>query len=429
MHPNAITALTERLGTIAKEMIYLFGPNHCKRVLEERAPITSGFTFTAQGHMEFDKVVEQLLVKDRWADKYSEKHLRDKLYEVLRSAATSGSTDPLPGSVAALVAEYEAFDKELIVCIPIVGVHMGMDELQLGDVRLVKMTDEAFARLKERCRSIVMQTAHNVATRHQMVDHMETEYLSKFKGRVCAEVRVVAEWRRAEEIALDSVRRIVDLLRVAVLFGNETTHKIVLGLQGETCDETRAVIGIQTDEENLHWIGTVVFYALQLTQAAVQQLTEQGLMTVVDLYQKAKRSEFENLIISAVHWLASAQAQFENSNALLNLVTCLETFLKPAKDDPITATIAEGVAILTATELEERKRIKTRIKQFYGMRSKLTHEGSGDIDDATLRELTVIARELTVRMIRRVNEFSKQDDLRNWIEDQRLGGGAASPPC
>src|SRR5262249_8827943 len=124
----------------------------------------------------------------------------------------------------------------------------------------------------------------------------------------------------------------------------------------------------------------------------------------------------------------SAQTQFENENALLNLVTCLETFLKPAKDDPITATIAEGVAILTATGLEERKGRKHRAKAFYGMRSRLTHEGHGEILSSDMTELTGIACDLTVQMICRKDEFPTQEHLRNWIDDQKLTGPVPSDP-
>ena len=63
---------------------------------------------------------------------------------------------------------------------------------------------------------------------------------------------------------------------------------------------------------------------------------------------------------------------------------------------------------------------------FYGMRSRLTHEGHGEILSSDLEELTGIARDLTVQMIRRKDEFPTQAALRNWIDDQKLTGPGAA---
>lgn len=179
------------------------------------------------------------------------------------------------------------------------------------------------------------------------------------------------------------------------------------------------------DEGSKHWYrGKAVHFPLMVNAKFVESVRELGLFDLLDLAAKpeTKRTEFETVLLKAIHWLSSAQAQAENENVLLNLITCLETFLKPSKEDAIMATIAEGVAILTASGLEARKERKERIKYFYGKRSRLSHEGDGEILLSELHELTVIARELTLQMIRRRGEFKTQQELRDWIEDQKLGG-------
>jgi hypothetical protein len=263
---------------------------------------------------------------------------------------------------------------------------------------------------------------HTTEQKHAFFKQADEHYIAKIKGRVCAEVKVVAEPERAEEIALAETRRVIDLLRFSLLLLDREKDKKVIGLQGEACEDTRATISIKSDETGVNYMGSVVFHPFPLTRQTVEAMREIGVFVLSDLLRKKELTEFEEVILRAVHWLASAQAQFENENALLNLVTCLETFLKPAKDDPITATIAEGVAILTATGLEERKRRKNRVKAFYGMRSRLTHEGHWEILSSGLAELTGIARDLTVQMIRRKDEFPTQEALRNWIDDQKLCG-------
>jgi hypothetical protein len=272
-----------------------------------------------------------------------------------------------------------------------------------------------------------MQTKHTTEQKHAYFKHFDEHILTKVRGRVCAEVKVVAEPHRAEEIALEDTRRVIDLLRFSILLLDRDKNKKVIGLQGEACEDTRATVSIKVDDTSVNSIGAVVFHPFMLTAKVANAMRGIGVFVLSDLLQKKKLTEFEEVILRAVHWLASAQAQYENENALLNLVTCLETFLKPAKDDPITATIAEGVAILTAAGLAERKQRKNRVKAFYGMRSKLTHEGHGQILSSDLAELTEIARDLTVQMIRRKDQFPTQEALRNWIDDQKLTGPTGAP--
>jgi hypothetical protein len=269
-----------------------------------------------------------------------------------------------------------------------------------------------------------MQTAHTTQQKHALFKQSEEHYLSRIKDKVCAEVNVVAEAHRAEEIALDEARRVVDLLRFSILMLDNSDYKKVVGLQGEVGENPRVAFAIKTDGTGYHQHASLVFHPFVLNEQVIDAMRRIGVFVLSDLLQKSEPTDFETVILRAVHWLASAQSQFENENALLNLVTCLEAFLKPAKDDPIAATIAEGVAILTATGLEERKHCKKRIKDFYSKRSTLTHEGSGKILSSDLKQLADIARELTVQMIRRKDEFPTQQALRNWIDDQKLSGSS-----
>jgi hypothetical protein len=424
MHPRAPEAVVEQLTFVAQNLLYPQGLPLAGQKILEVAGETTSFTCTDEGWAAEQEVVKQLLGKHHWAEKFSEKYLHGKLTDILHQVVSARSTDLIAEAFGRLVAEYEGFTQERTVIVPLAGLQMEMDELAIGNVLLKNVKGEAAAQLTERCRSILMQTKNTTEQKHAFFKNLDEHYLAKIRGRVCGEVRVVAEPRRAEEIALEEARRVIDLLRFSILLLDRDKDKKVIGLQGEACEDTRATVSIKAGDTGVNYMGSVVFHPFPLTRQTVEAMQEIGVFVLSDLLRKKGLTDFEEVILRAVHWLASAQAQFENENALLNLVTCLETFLKPAKDDPITATIAEGAAILTATGLEERKRRKNRVKAFYGMRSRLTHEGHGEILSSDLAELTGIARDLTVQMIRRKDEFLTQESLRNWIDDQKLTGPA-----
>ena len=310
-----------------------------------------------------------------------------------------------------------------------------MNELQIGNVRLVNMKDENATRFAERCRSIVMRNkVYNDEQKQAIFADYERHWIPKVLNRACAEVKISAEPERAVERAIEETRRVVDLLRFSILFldserdrgnGSQNEWRKVIGIQGDACADKRTVVSIN-DEGGMYYSNSMVNHWFDLHELVVEEMRQLGVFVLSDLMKKAELSEFEEVILRAVHWLASAQAQEQKENALLNLITCLETFLKPSDKDPITATIAEGVAILTADTLEARKRRKKRIKEFYQKRSTLTHEGDGEILLSELDELTAIARDLTINMIRRRDEFAKQQELRDWIDDQKLSGSAST---
>ncbi|MGB8348365.1 MAG: hypothetical protein WCD86_26015, partial [Ktedonobacteraceae bacterium] len=84
--------------------------------------------------------------------------------------------------------------------------------------------------------------------------------------------------------------------------------------------------------------------------------------------------------------------------------------------------VAEGVARLLTTELQNRVALKQRIKDLYGMRSGLSHGGQKAILEADLADLRSIVKELIFQMIARKDEFSTHEALLKWLDERRLAG-------
>ena len=61
------------------------------------------------------------------------------------------------------------------------------------------------------------------------------------------------------------------------------------------------------------------------------------------------------------------------------------------------------------------------VKRLYGKRSGVSHGGRKAILETDLTQLEAITQAMTVVMIRRKDEFSSQEDLLDWIEEQKLG--------
>jgi hypothetical protein len=427
MHEKAVAALVERVKKVAEQMVYPDPfPHAGQKIIGGTHPI-SAFALTDEGDDLRRKLVADHLYA-KWSDKFSEKHIEGKITAILLEATERRDTTGVEAGVRGLVAEYEAFDTEYTVVLPLVGVCIGKSTITLGRAILRGYDDVVADDLTGRCRTIIEANPNYTPEwKTKYFEDMDRNYLAELRGSVCSEVTVRAEPNRAKEIALEETRLALDLLRYAILFLYTKDRPRAVGVLGDVSDDHRVSVAIRTDNQGVNFGSEMRNHPLELGDQTIARMRAIGVFDLSDLIVKLDRTEFEDVILRAVHWLASAQAQAENENALLNLVTCLETFFKAEAGTPITATIAEGVALLTATGTEARKRRKGRVAHFYKKRSKLTHEGDGKITTAELLELTLICRDLTMLMIQHRGKFAGHEEFRNWLEDQKLGGAVAFP--
>jgi hypothetical protein len=420
MHKNALKDVAGQLKAIAERMEHPDGlPNGGTPILagSERA---ESFQLGDDAYGDLLKLVKAL--HGHYGSKYSEEHIHRELDDVLRRVLEVHSADIIQAEIERIDQDFEAFNESHFIVVPLAGVELAINELQLGNVKLVRLQGDAAEALRARCRSVLTRnTAHTEAQKEQIFKEIEGGELSKVLGRTCATITVSGENHRAVEVALDETRRAVDLLRYLTLF-IPGRRKYSLGIQGEIGDGKRTTVAIRTDEESVHYLGVANYDVLAIGQWHVELMKNLGILDLSDLLQKPQRTNFEQALIRAVHWLASGQAQFENENALLNFITCIEALLKPSAQEPITAAIAEGTAILIRKTLDERKEVKKQVKDFYQKRCTLTHEGEGQILDADLRGLKKLALELTVHLVGRRGEFTSQQQLRSWLEDKKLSG-------
>lgn len=150
-------------------------------------------------------------------------------------------------------------------------------------------------------------------------------------------------------------------------------------------------------------------------------MTAIGVFTMSAVLQKPDPTDFEMVLLRAIHWIANAHQQIEKENELLNLMTCLKAFLTPRDGSPIRTAIADGVAIILGSNLESRKAIKKRLLSIYGKRSRTSHGGKEAVLAADIAYLRTATLHLTATMIKRKDEFPLQQALFDWLEDQRLG--------
>ncbi|MEL6351243.1 MAG: hypothetical protein AAFR58_05720, partial [Cyanobacteria bacterium J06627_28] len=121
------------------------------------------------------------------------------------------------------------------------------------------------------------------------------------------------------------------------------------------------------------------------------------------------------------YWSGKSQTHMDLENEFLNLITCLEVFFTPPGGDPISSTIAESVALWLGSNLEERIKIRKRIKKLYTRRSEVSHGSTDPIKTEDLAYLQTITINVMKKMIERRSEISEKEDIGRLIDNQKLG--------
>lgn len=207
---------------------------------------------------------------------------------------------------------------------------------------------------------------------------------------------------------------------------NPSSFVIVLGVEHETNFDfdhrNISVIPADASSYEMHFGGDISVFSLPINTDNVVKMEAIGVFKIANLLKKPFNTltDMEKTLLRSIHWFAIYQAQFENENKLLCLITCLETLFTPQGRDPIGTAIAEAVAFINSDTLAERKKIKKTVKEMYSLRSAISHGGYKAVSDTELDELLVVTRTLMLRMIARYDEFKSRGDLLNWIEEKKL---------
>jgi hypothetical protein len=379
-----------------------------------------------------DSILELLLEEDGWVEKFSEKFLGNKINNIIIKMVLEDKSSLMAANyLDEMIHELDSFSIEQVLYIPLIGIEKPHDKIVLGNVT-INLVDAAKA---------------NGLIEKVSTDTYEIDRINKYiKEHVCAEFHCVAEPIRALELAEEETRRAIDLIRYAIPALYSRDARVIVGLHGEFCYSYRYVpidpIGKKSFASEGKFTGPL--YDFEFSEENIKKMNRIGINKLSGLLQKDKISDFEEKLLSSIHWFANSQVKIENEDKLLNLITCLEIFFTPPQSDrdPILQNVAEGAALLIGESVEQKKAIIEDIRKLYSLRSSLSHHGKGIVLDLDVRILTEIDYAVLSTLINKIDEFndpsksaksrkqrrnagkgkSKKDKLQKWIEYTRLGG-------
>ena len=157
-----------------------------------------------------------------------------------------------------------------------------------------------------------------------------------------------------------------------------------------------------------------------------------GYHTVWGFTTKTNLNKFQKRIMLAVEWIGQSMAEPSPPSAFIKAAIALEIIFT-YQDDIITPgimhQIAESIALILGSSVDERLKLEKRVKELYGLRSKIVHSGNKDISQADYKTLLEIARSVIKKILTsdKLNSVGSVQELYNILKEIKYSGDAISP--
>ncbi len=363
--------LTDRFGNdVAKtyergsDLVGLFGEGYKKLIR-----IAEGI----QKLKSVQNVISLTLLSDLIFDWVARRH---------QSIPTSSMTEYVLGQCERQIGEIE-------IWIPVFMLHVQSD-VTIGRVTLRTITRA----MLDEWRAGYLAHATDEAVR-SAVEQFITRQRGELQGFAAATVKLVAEPRRASEVAFQLAEQAVAMLRFfspANFDPRIVSYCELLGRHHIDSAKYLTVRGGKIDEYSTGWLNSTD-PAWPLSNRIISEIRAKGLDTLSGFLVEDRRTEFQQELLSSLQLYSKSSLAKNVADKLIYTLVALESLFLRNSSEAIMDNISERMAFFAGSTVAERKGIISNVKKTYGLRSSYIHHGrSIGIDDMeTLEEFMLTA--------------------------------------
>jgi hypothetical protein len=293
--------------------------------------------------------------------------------------------------------------EDAVVVVPIENLYLDVPELTIANVTIVPKAEPPDDR--------VADFVALYASREEY--RSDFEYVHSY-----AVVQVRAQWEKARDIAIQSVKDVLNILR---LFIGRTDSGHLQSLRevrliGETGLSSGRYFGVfYKYSDGSSGIGTSIPRArgvlpVPIGQQFIAYLKANGLPYLEAVLQDRSRDDFSRKIYRAITWLGRGICASTGSEQFTSYVIALESLLIH-RETRKRATLAERVAVLLAGTPQEYDELLRKTKELYDLRSGIVHGGK---KAERVAELEVLARRVILRFVSA--RFVSFESFVGWVE-------------
>jgi hypothetical protein len=145
-----------------------------------------------------------------------------------------------------------------------------------------------------------------------------------------------------------------------------------------------------------------------------------GYWRVSEILSRKTRTDFESALIGAMRTAGRASVEASAADALLTFVIALDATLGHGRSTG--AKIAARTAQLIGGVIENRRHVRARVYELYGLRSSLAHNGRADVTAKDVSDARYYAKEILLILLldKRFSKVRSVKDFKSWLEDAEL---------
>jgi hypothetical protein len=320
----------------------------------------------------------------------------------------------LKGNTDKTACEYIASEAEQKVChqeiwIPIYGLHI-QSSFRLGPIVFKtisrQMVDEWQRPVRERF--------PEKPEIHSKLDREKKELL----GFAAATYETEAEPEWARETASDLADKAISILRLfsaANFDPRQFSYCVPLGSHQRYGYHTINVRDAKIIGQAQGIIGKGQFPWV-IDDAWLKEMND--LQTIAGaLFDKEPKTSMDELVFDSLLLYSKATLVPTLAEKLLYMFAALESVLLRDENEPITESISERLAYLSADELESRLAARKSVKGAYGVRSRFVHHGKREGKDLT--DFFRYAWTALWRIAEIATQFKTKSELLDYIEQYK----------
>lgn len=391
----------------------------------------------SNGFKLLKKAIEEVrkdeLIKFNFLGKYIEDKIKDIISNCSKLSLDERS-DFIEDQLNILRSELKKDIKEWVFWIPIVNFQlMNNSPLNVGNVKFFTLDQTKGTEITDK---IKISDENDKSFKK----HIEEIYITPKLDNVFAEVKVRGVREYARENAMNQIRMAINVLRIY-----SPSNQVNFGIEGEITPKFyRKTFEFTADYEKkvfpLELMGSI--HEFWLNENRILFMKNNGFDRLDQMLKSRNPSFFETRILTAIYWFGEAVGTeifekkiyekrnkphenleyFKNGEKYLKLSTALESILTFEQYEPIQLNISERAALLIGTNYNQRKNIKSVLKDLYTVRSRITHDGSVFVSKHDIEDLTYVFRNILFVLLELDNKykFKTKKDISDYFERLKL---------
>ncbi|NEQ97620.1 MAG: hypothetical protein F6K30_13020 [Cyanothece sp. SIO2G6] len=366
---------------------------------------------------KYENVISKL--EKEWGDKYSRNYI-DKIVKTLVHRFPLDEIEALKSELKAEDIKFNQYDTEQTVYIPVDGIDLRPPQsLEIGNVSFSVILEDEIRNILHNMEDVIHTMPYSDSEKQNHVDEREKYLKDKFQNRVCATMRKIAEPEKAYEITILETIKALEVLRYSIPCFNyafDTRKRVEIGLHGDIPLAPRTVLARSSSGFTDKW--DLRQQPLNLWNNFTEKLDKIGFYELSEILKKDKKTEFERIILRFLYWISDSYVQIESENRLLSLIISLETLFGSGPH-----ATGFGAAMLLGENLEQRRKIKSRVAKLYQHRNQVAHGGrKSNVEDEDIAYLIMLTMELMIKILEFVKNgvVKNKKDLEEIIETKQL---------